>query len=782
MSDAMIHAKRTFAAAALFALGACSVLPPSLRPAQVPAAGQPLPQTAQTVAAQAAARDQAAKDAPASTPTEGMRLYPGQGRVIANPVPKAEPAKPAEEASLNFESADLREVTKVILADYLKESYTIDPQVAGTVTFRTVRPIAMKDLLPTLEMLLRQNNAAVVKEEGLYKVLPIGKVRGSISPTLGSPYMPIIPPGFSVVVVPLRFVGAKDMERLMQPFASDNTVRIDEARNLVILAGNQREIRHLIDTIEMFDVDFLAGYSVGVFPIKSADVKTLVQDLDKVFGPSAQTPLAGAVRVIPLERMNALLVVSVNPKYLETAATWITRLDQIGGTSGGSRLFVYTVRNGKAENLAQLVGDLFASRRTSTTAPTLAPGQRPTEIRTAPYGQPQATPQTTTTTVTPAAGAATFTLPGGVGTTQNEVRVIADKDTNSLLIVATAGDYEVIEQALKKLDVIRRQVLVEVMLAEVKLTDELKFGIDWFLKTRNNTSGTLNTLGALPSTPTGTVAPFTGGLQLVQMAGNEIRAVLQTFGTDGRAKVLAAPQIMVLDNEKAEIKVGDRISVQTQAQTGVSTGTGVLNSFQYLETGILLAVTPRINSGGLVTLEVNQEVSAPSSTPTVINPNPDISTRSAKTSVVVASGESIALAGLIREVVTYDSTGIPLLSKIPLIGAAFGTQSFNRERTELVLVITPKIISDPAQAREATQELRQRLPSLRGLLPHLETHGGATSTSPPPEMTVPTQSAAPFIASPPAPQPAPAPAAPAPASPTGATPGTPPSNPVPPPK
>jgi general secretion pathway protein D len=777
MSDDMIHAKRIFAAAALFALGACSWLPPSLRPAQAPVE-KPLPESAQRVAVQAAARDQAAKDAPAGGAAEAMRVYPGQGVVVRNPIEKAEPPKPAEEASLNFEAADVREVAKVILADYLKESYTIHPAVTGTVTFRTVRPIAMKDLLPTLEMLLRQNNAAVVKEDGLYKVLPISAVRGSISPTLGSPYMAAIPPGFSVVVVPLKFVGAKDMERLLQPFASDNTVRIDEARNLVILAGNQREIRHLIDTIEMFDVDFLAGYSVGVFPIKSADVKALVQDLDKVFGPNAPSPLAGAVRVIPLERMNALLIVTVNPKYLDMAATWITRLDHLGGTSGGSRLFVYQVRNGKAENLAQLVGDLFASRRSSTTAPSLAPGQRPTEIRSAPFGQTQPTPQTTTTTVTPAAGAATFSLPGGVGTTQNEVRVIADKDTNALLIVATPGDYEVIEQALKKLDVIRRQVLVEVMLAEVKLTDELKFGIDWFLKTRNNTSGTLNTLGALPSTPTGTVAPFTGGLQLVQMAGNEIRAVLQTFGTDGRAKVLAAPQIMVLDNEKAEIKVGDRISVQTQAQTGVSTGTGVLNSFQYLETGILLAVTPRINSGGLVTLEVNQEVSAPSSTPTVINPNPDISTRSAKTSVVVASGESIAPAGLIREVVTYDSTGIPLLSKIPLIGAAFGTQSFNRERTELVLVITPKIISDPAQAREATQELKERLPSLRGLLPHLETHGDAGSTSPPAEMTVPTQSAAPFIAAPPAP----APAAPAPASPTGATPGTPLSNPTPPPK
>ena len=773
---------RTLAIAALFALGACSILPPSLRPATT--AEKPLPEPAQTVAAQAAARDEAAKQAPAPGPGDGMRIYPGNQKFTNIPWAKPPAGKPAEEASLNFEAADIREVAKVILADYLKESYTIHPAVTGTVTFRTVRPIALKDLLPTLEMLLRQNNAAVVYEEGLYKVVPITMVRGSVSPTLGTANMPMIPPGFSVVVVPLRFVGAKDMERLLQPFASDNTVRIDEARNLVILAGNQREIRHLIDTIDMFDVDFLSGYSVGVFPIRSADVKALVADLDKVFGAAAQNPLAGAVRVIPLERMNALLVVTVNPRYLDLAATWIQRLDQMGGTSGGSRLFVYQVRNGKAENLAQLVGDLFSSRRTSTTAPALAPGQRPTEIRTAPFGQPQPTPQTTTTTTTAPAGAATFSLPGGVGTTQNEVRVIADKDTNSLLIVATSGDYEVIEQALRKLDVIRRQVLVEVMLAEVKLTDDLSFGIDWFLKSRNNTSGTLRTGNNLPATPTDPVAAFTGGLQLINLGGAGVRAVLQTFGEEGRAKILASPQIMVLDNEKAEIKVGDRISVQTQAQTGVSTGTGVLNSFQYIETGILLAVTPRINSGGLVTLEVNQEVSAPTSAVNpVINPNPDISTRSAKTSVVVASGESIALGGMIRETGSYNSTGIPLLSKIPLIGAAFGTQTYNRERTELVLVITPKIVSDPAQAREVTQELRYRLPSLKGMLPTLEAphHPAPVTSAPvmtpapatavvvpaPAAMPAPPVQAPPPVAPPPAPQtpangPPPAPVTPTP--------------------
>jgi general secretion pathway protein D len=197
----------------------------------------------------------------------------------------------------------------------------------------------------------------------------------------------------------------------------------------------------------------------------------------------------------------------------------------------------------------------------------------------------------------------------------------------------------------------------------------------------------------------------------------DIRAVLRALGEDGRARILASPQVMVLDNEKAEIKAGSRISVQTQSQTAVGTTGQLVNSFQYLETGILLAVTPRINSGGMVTLEVNQEVSEPQGRGNAANPNPDVLSRNAKTSVVVASGESIVMAGLIRDSSSRDTTGLPLLSKIPILGAAFGTQTLNRERTELVLIITPRIISDPQQAREATEELRKKLPSLEGMLP-----------------------------------------------------------------
>ena len=658
--------------------------------------------------------------APAQTAVvpEKPRVFPGSGTFVNTKPPAPQPPAGPEEASLNFEALDVRSAAKVILGDYLRESYTVHPGVTGNVTFRTIKPIPRSALLPTLEMLLRQNNAAVVKEDGIFKVLPISAVRGSISPQLGAVSAPV-PQGYSVLVVPVKFVGAREMAKLLEPFAAENTVRIDDVRNLVILAGNQKELRHLLDTIELFDVDWLAGFSIGIFPVRSADVKALVADLDKVFGATAAGPLAGLVRVIPIERLNSLLIVTTQPRYLENARSWMERLDQIGGTAGGTRLFVYTVRNGKAENLANLVSELFTKRTTTTISPpSLAPGVRPGQIGTAPApGAAPATGAAQPGAAQPAA--ASFAIPGTVTNVSSEVRVIADKDNNALLVLATPTDYEIIESALVKLDVIPRQVLVEVTIAEVTLSDDLKFGVDWFLTGRSVgeasvTSGALN-LGGLPTTPAGAVPGFSG-LQLINSLGGDVRAVLNALGKDGRLQVLATPQLMVLDNQKAQIKIGDRISVQTQQQTVSGTTNGLINSFQYIETGILLSVTPRINSGGQVTLEVSQEVSVPGAA-SVAGANPDISQRTATTTVVVGSGESIVLGGLIREDNTRSTSGIPLLSKIPILGAAFGTQSIVKRRTETILLIRPVVITNVRQAAEATEELRRKMPSLEGLLP-----------------------------------------------------------------
>jgi len=310
----------------------------------------------------------------------------------------------------------------------------------------------------------------------------------------------------------------------------------------------------------------------------------------------------------------------------------------------------------------------------------------------------------------------------GVGVAQN-TRIIADVDNNALLILSSPSDFETIQSALRQLDVQRRQVRVEVLIAEVALKDELKYGIEWFISTRNNTTGALRNIGGasaplpsvLPATNLPTSIPgiaATAGLQLLNLSGaGNIRAVLQALGDDGKSTIIFTPNITVLDNEKASINVGTKISVST-GQT-VTTGGTTVNSTSYIDTGVILAVTPRINAGGRVTLEINQEVSTALTT----SSNPDISTRKAQTVVNVASGETVALAGLISKNTSFGTSGVPLLSKIPVIGGLFGTQSYTNNRTELVLLITPVVITNDDDARAVTNELRKKLPLLQTLIP-----------------------------------------------------------------
>jgi general secretion pathway protein D len=689
-------------------------------PACAPLPGAPAEEKVKVTAAAAPAPKPAVPGAPGA---DKAKTYPGTGVFVkSSPVPPV-PAGP-EEISLNFEATEIRQVAATILGDILKESFTVHPQVQGTVSLRTIKPIPRKDLLAALEMLLRQNGAALIYEDSLYKIVPTSiAARGSVTPQLGAIGAPLRP-GFNVVIAPIKFIGAKEMARLLEPFVVDQSVvRADEIRNLLILQGTQRELKHLLDTIDLFDVDFLAGMSVGIFPLQGADVKALTAELDKVFGPQASGPLAGIVRVVPVERLNALLIVTTQPHYLKMAETWIERLDRAGGTSGGTRIFVYPVQNGKAENLASLLSDIFSAKSSSTAVPpSLAPGSRPAQIQSpAMPGQPAAPAQPAPTTPL------RTSFEGDGSVVSKDVRVIADKDNNALVILASPADYEKIESAIKKLDVVPRQVLIEVLIAEVTLTNDLKYGIDWFINGRSGTSsgstglqpnvtqGTLN-LGGLPPTPTGVVPAFRG-LQLINSLGGDVRAVLNALGGDSRLKVISSPSLMVIDNQKAQIQVGSKIPTLSSTQTGVSTGTGVISNVNYLDTGILLNVTPRVNSGGRITLEVSQEVSEAATTSTSTIDSPTITRRSAQSVLTTQSGETLVFAGLIQNKRTFATSGIPLLSKIPVIGGAFGSQTYHDEQTELVLLITPRLIADVANAREALEELRRRMPALEGVMP-----------------------------------------------------------------
>lgn len=643
---------------------------------------------------------------------ERYKLFYGSGVVVKPSVAQPLITDAGGNLTLNFEGADLREVVRTILGDILKENYIVDPRVGGTITLRTAKPIPKAAAMHTLEEVLRMNGAVMIREgDGVFRIVPSAVAgKGNATPQLAETGKPL-PGGYSIQIVPLKHIGVADMAKILEPLAGEpSSVRIDPLRNLLILSGTQLQLKHMLETIDMFDVDWISGMSVGLFTLQSVDVKTVTGELEKLFGDENLGPLAGAVRVVPIERLNALLVVTPQAKYLEQARTWIERLDHPGAGGGGQRLYVYPVQNGKAENLAILLNDAFSGKSTQAEAessPELAPGAVPAEIKSAEPSQAngkEVRPAASVTSMTAGSG-------DGVGLPQ-DVRVIADKDNNALLILASPADYESIESAIRKLDIAVRQVLVEVTIAEITLKDELKYGLEWYFNNGARINGKLDT-------GLGGIAALVPGFSYSWVSkAADVGAVLNALATDSKLKIISSPHITVADNQTAKIKVGDRVPTisQTQSVPSTTTATGIISSVQYLETGVMLSVTPRVNAGGQVTMEINQEVSNATTTTTSGIDSPTIQERSAESTVTVKSGETIILAGLIKEEKTNSTEGLPLLAQIPLIGGLFGTQSRGDNRTELILLITPRVLTDLQDAAAITEEYRSRIKGLERML------------------------------------------------------------------
>lgn len=665
-----------------------------------PSADANKPGTSATAAADPA---RAREEAPAKKTTEA-KIFKGSG-VLIKPKPEPQPQSLGNNVLLNFEGADVREVAKTILADILGHSYIVDPRVQGSITLRTTKPLPQDSLMSTLESLLKMNGATMILENNVYKILPSTVTRGSISPRVGGKLS-----GYSIQIVQLQYIGAREMAKILEPVSPEGAIlRIDDVRNLLMVGGLQNELGHIMDTIETFDVDWISGMSVGLFTLQSADVKTVAADLEKILGDKSGGPLAGVVRAIPIERLNAFLVITPQPKYLDQAKIWVERLDRIGGSSSGQRLFVYHVQNGKAESLANLLSQAYsATPGAAGTQPrqaAVAPGMASTSFGTSTIGQ-NAAPVAAPPVQQPATA---VTLGSKDGEIRN-VRIVADKENNALLIVANADEYGIIETALKKLDIAPRQVLIDVTIAEVTLTDDLSLGVEWTFEHGTRRTGTLDT-----GTTAG-IGALTPGFSYVlrNAAGTGIQAALNMLAADKRVSVLSSPHIMVADNQQAKIQVGDSVPTAGQ-QSVVSTGV-VVSSTQYIDTGIILTVTPRISAGGVINLEVQQEVSNASTTTTSGLNSPTISKRTVKSMLTVQSGETTVLGGLIQDNKTFSTSGVPLLSQIPVIGALFGTQGVNNRKTELVLLITPRIANNAAQGKVISEEFRKRLGEINELM------------------------------------------------------------------
>ena len=630
-------------------------------------------------------------------------IYPGTGTFISD---KALMKKPQTEFragkySLNFTNAEIEEVAKVILGDILKVNYVVSPSVRGSITIKTTKAIAKAEVLPTLEMLLKMNGAALIQNNNVYHIEP-AQSANAFSNVTSVKNIANLPPGHQVLVIPLAYVSVIDMAEVLKGILSDTAVlRLDKSRNVMVIAGHGQELKQAVEMVNTFDVNVMDGMSFGLFPLQKASAETVIEELNLMLDTSEQAPLNGLLRFVAIERLNAVMAITPQVNYLKTVEKWIARLDK-SNTSSSNGIIVYAVKHVDAEELANTLSAIISGTgRTKTNNKALAPDVNEGTIN----NKKKVKSKKVIANSNHSAG----NLEALEG-----VNIVADVTNNALIIVATQPQYEMLKNVIAQLDVMPLQVLIDATIISVTLTDELRYGIRWYFTHNNGGANGLNSgtgvgltdLAALAATA---INPGFG--YSFASSSDNVRAVLSAEAKDNKINVISAPSLMVLNNQEAVIQVGEQIPVRTSELT---TDTGATsNTIQMRETGVTLKVKPRVNANGLVIMEIEQSVDnaipAGSDGSTSQIDSPSILQRKINSIVAVQDRETIVLGGLISENKTYNKTGIPLLNQIPIIGGLFGSTEKTLTKTELVILITPRVIRTRAAARDIALEFKQKL-------------------------------------------------------------------------
>jgi len=663
--------------------------------------------------------------------------------------------------TFNFENQPVESVVKAILGDLLHENYSITPGVQGNVSFSTSQPVTAEQALPILETLLSWTGNALVHSNGRYVVMPAkDAVAGNLVPSIGANAPP---GGLQARLFPLHFISATEMQKLIKPFARpDATLLADPTRNVIVMAGTPTELDNYQRTVATFDVDWLRGMSVGVFSLQRAQVKELQPQLDAIFGEKGNTPMAGLLRFIPIERTNSLVVISPQPAYLDEVRSWIDRIDHGGGNE--PQLYVYDVRNVQAADMADYLSDIYgggskgggSGDRGGRVGPGLSPGTlgggdsdlgnrggSALGSTTGSFGNGGSSstgtsgigPGTSGTngpggssgsgmSVSGLGDSGSSSPDGGAGkshsatTTDDGVRITSVDANNQIMVRCRPAQWAEIEQAIKRLDAVPLQVQIETRILEVELKGEFQFGVQWYLE------GLVGTTNGSPTQPGnkqqwalgngGASYNSTNDSFFYSFVNNNVSVALHAMEQNGNTKVLSAPSLVVLNNQKAHIEVGDQIPItQTYVNTTANTD-NTIGQVEYKDTGVILNVRPRVNPGGLVYLNVNQVVSSPGVVDTTTGNFP-IQQREVATQVAVQSGQTVLLGGLIKQNDATTDTGIPGLNRIPVFGRLFGSTTRSRDRTELIVLITPRVITNGDEAKQVTDEYQRKFESLRPL-------------------------------------------------------------------
>ncbi|MBR0873363.1 type II secretion system secretin GspD [Bradyrhizobium tropiciagri] len=679
---------------------------------------------------------------------------------------------------LNFENTPVASVAKIVLGDILHVGYTIDPRVQGTVSLVSVRPVPKSDMVFVLENALRLSGVVLLHDTTGYRLTPLGDAVGGghVDASAANPE-----PGFGVSVVPLQYVSAQTLLKLTDSFATRaGAVRADTTRNILLIQGTGAERRSAVDTVLSFDVDWMRGQSVGIFPISSGSPAPVIAELEKIVDSGENGLSQNLIKFVPITRLNAVMVVTKKPEMLRTAATWIKRLDR--NDTARTTVHVYRVKYGDARQIAKVLTDMFLGGSSSSLLDSadsqLAPGSGSTTSSSADRlslnGNSSsganggfASRGSLGSSATPglAAGAGAQAANGNLNQNKDaaldsgrgassggngqpmmqDVRITPDAVNNKLLIYADQANYRIIEATLLQIDEPQLQVAIDATIAEVTLNNSLSYGVQTYLTSQNlglkpNTGSILNTQAtAAPATTTDattgatTVAGSLTNAFINQafpgfnfLIGNATQPslILDALHAVTSVKVLSNPSLVVINNQVATLQVGDVVPVSTGSATVLTTSNTVVNTIDYRNTGIILRVSPRVSVNGTVRLDIEQEISnVPATSANSLTPT--VSERRVKSQIAVANGQTVLLAGLISEQQSGARNAIPVLDQIPGLGDAFGHQSNATQRTELIIFIRPQIIRDGSDARNVAEELRSRL---RGGIATTTTNAAVTTS------------------------------------------------------
>jgi len=621
----------------------------------------------------------------------------------------------AKHITLNFEGTELYDVITTF-SELLKLDYVIEGKVEGTVTLQTFNEIPVGDLYSVLEQILAINNMTVVKSGNFYRFLqapdaakkPLS-IHFSDDPSIPDKERMIIQ------IIPLQHISVESMRKIITPLLTTNAsfIEVPETNNLMMIEMAYN-VKRIVKVVQALDIDKLASSDIQLYKLRNADSEVLVKELEEIFSSMGyKEALGDSLSFLSLTRLNSILVVNAFDKILPTIEFWVNRLDQ-PVAEGDVSTFVYYVQNGDAIPLAGLLNGIFPS----------AQGVSGTTAATAKISQPKTAKANVSgakSSVSTSKNPVVQTTGGISDDFEGEITILPDPDTNSLIIRTSPRNYPAILALINKLDLLPQQVLIEVLIVDLTVDESTQTGLDFAIKNSigaSEVSGSISasqdvatTLGDSIGTAT---SSFLRGGSFIIGQPDKIIAQLQLFASDSKANVLANPILVTSDNKAANISITDEIPIVQEANTPSGAGAIVSSTVEFRSVGIKLDITPKINSENFINLKISQEISSRGAD---VGTQPSFNTRQVNTEVVLKDNQVLIMGGLMRTDTTDTISGVPILKDLPYIGRLFGSESTTLKKTELMIFITPHVISNSDDSEFVTREFKKRLSNLKNIDP-----------------------------------------------------------------